>query len=39
MSTKQILAKYYNPSTPQIIMMAGVVYRHEIDGEWFVVEE
>jgi hypothetical protein len=39
MSTKQILDSYYNPEISQIIMMAGVSYRHEINGEWFVVEE
>jgi hypothetical protein len=39
MTTQQILASYYKPDVEQIIMMAGVSYKHEINGEWFVVEE
>lgn len=35
----QILAKFYNPNIEQELVMNGIMYKHEINGEWFVVEE
>lgn len=34
-----ILAKFYNPDIEQELTYKGIKYRHEINGEWFIVRE
>lgn len=39
MSTQQILDKHYNAEIEQELALGGIIYKHYINGNWFILYE
>ncbi len=38
MAAKAILDKLYNPECEQEVILGDTVYKHHINGEWYIVD-